>query len=104
MAFGDCTWSTSTPRPAEDRTAEIVADLLRDTSVPLQIGGGVRSETQIEELLASGATAVVVGTRALEDSDWLRARHDDVPERDCGCGRRARPTRRDPRLGAHVTA
>ena len=50
---------------------EIVADLLRDTSVPLQIGGGVRSETQIEELLASGATAVVVGTRALEDSDWL---------------------------------
>ena len=50
---------------------EIVADLLRDTSVALQIGGGVRSETQIEELLASGATAVVVGTRALEDSDWL---------------------------------
>ena len=50
---------------------EIVADLLRDTSVPLQIGGGVRSETQIEELLASGAAAVVVGTRALEDSDWL---------------------------------
>ena len=50
---------------------EIVADLLRDTSVALQIGGGVRSETQIEELLASGATAVVIGTRALEDSDWL---------------------------------
>jgi len=50
---------------------EIVADLLRDTSVALQIGDGVRSETQIEELLASGATAVVVGTRALEDSDWL---------------------------------
>ena len=50
---------------------EIVADLLRDTSVALQIGGGVRSQTQIEELLASGATAVVVGTRAREDSDWL---------------------------------
>jgi phosphoribosylformimino-5-aminoimidazole carboxamide ribotide isomerase len=50
---------------------EVVADLLRDTSVALQVGGGVRSATQIEELLASGATAVVVGTRALEDSDWL---------------------------------
>ena len=50
---------------------DVVTDLLRDTSVALQIGGGVRSETQIEELLGSGATAVVVGTRALEDSDWL---------------------------------
>jgi phosphoribosylformimino-5-aminoimidazole carboxamide ribotide isomerase len=50
---------------------EVVADLLRDTSVALQVGGGVRSATQIEELLANGATAVVVGTRALEDSDWL---------------------------------
>ena len=50
---------------------EVVSDLLRDTSAVLQVGGGVRSETQIEELLASGASAVVVGTRALEDSDWL---------------------------------
>lgn len=50
---------------------EIVAELLRDSTAELQIGGGIRSSTQIEELLASGATAVVVGTRALEDSDWL---------------------------------
>jgi phosphoribosylformimino-5-aminoimidazole carboxamide ribotide isomerase len=50
---------------------DIVAELLRDSTAELQIGGGVRSSTQIEELLASGATAVVVGTRALEDSDWL---------------------------------
>ena len=67
---------------------EIVADLLRDTSVALQIGGGVRSETQIEELLASGATAVVVGTRASQ-SESSSARRDDVPERNSGCGRRA---------------
>ena len=50
---------------------EVVTDLLRDTTVALQVGGGVRSETRIDELLASGATAVVVGTRAIEDSDWL---------------------------------
>ena len=50
---------------------ELVSELLRDTAAQLQVGGGVRSETQIEELLSNGASAVVVGTRALEDADWL---------------------------------
>lgn len=50
---------------------EIVAELMRDTSAELQVGGGVRSSTQVDELLTAGARAVVVGTRALEDADWL---------------------------------
>ena len=50
---------------------EVVNDILRDASTEVQIGGGVRTTSQIEELLASGAQAVVVGTRALEDPDWL---------------------------------
>ena len=50
---------------------DIVAELMRDTSAELQVGGGVRSSTQVDELLAAGARAVVVGTRALEDGDWL---------------------------------
>jgi len=50
---------------------DIVAELMRDTSAELQVGGGVRSSTQVDELLAAGARAVVVGTRALEDADWL---------------------------------
>jgi phosphoribosylformimino-5-aminoimidazole carboxamide ribotide isomerase len=49
----------------------VVADLLREGVADIQVGGGVRSTTQVEELLASGARAVVVGTRALEDADWL---------------------------------
>ena len=49
----------------------VVADLLREASVDVQVGGGIRSTTQVEALLASGARAVVVGTRALEDADWL---------------------------------
>lgn len=50
---------------------DIVAELMRDTAAELQVGGGVRSTTQVEELLSAGARAVVVGTRALEDADWL---------------------------------
>lgn len=50
---------------------DVVAELLRETPTDVQIGGGVRSTTQIEEWVSSGARAVVVGTRALEDADWL---------------------------------
>lgn len=49
----------------------VVADLLREAVADMQVGGGIRSTTQVEELLASGARAVIVGTRALEDADWL---------------------------------
>lgn len=51
--------------------ADLIAELLRDTPAELQVGGGVRHTRQVEELLENGARAVVVGTRALEDADWL---------------------------------
>ncbi len=50
---------------------DVIAELLRDTPAELQVGGGVRHTSQVEDLLANGARAVVIGTRALEDADWL---------------------------------
>jgi len=50
--------------------AGIIRDILRDSAVPVQVGGGVREESRIERLLDDGATWVVVGTRAVEDEDW----------------------------------
>ncbi len=49
---------------------EIIRDILRDSAVPVQVGGGVREESQIDRLLDDGASWVVVGTRAIEDEDW----------------------------------
>jgi phosphoribosylformimino-5-aminoimidazole carboxamide ribotide isomerase len=49
---------------------EIIREILRDSAVPVQVGGGVREESQIERLLDDGASWVVVGTRAIEDDDW----------------------------------
>jgi phosphoribosylformimino-5-aminoimidazole carboxamide ribotide isomerase len=45
--------------------------LLRAAVGDVQVGGGIRTTVQVEEMLANGARAVVVGTRALEDPDWL---------------------------------
>jgi phosphoribosylformimino-5-aminoimidazole carboxamide ribotide isomerase len=52
--------------------ASIVERILSQAVVPTQVGGGVRDEARAHALLAAGAAAVIVGTRALEDPAWLR--------------------------------
>ncbi|HEX3157518.1 MAG TPA: 1-(5-phosphoribosyl)-5-[(5-phosphoribosylamino)methylideneamino] imidazole-4-carboxamide isomerase [Gemmatimonadaceae bacterium] len=52
--------------------AALVRAIAHDTGALVQAGGGVRSEERIEALLDDGVARVVVGTRALEDPDWLR--------------------------------
>ena len=56
----------------------VVRSLLFDSGVPIQVGGGVRTDDLVEELLEAGAMSVIVGTRALEEPEWLAelaARH-----------------------------
>lgn len=56
----------------------LVRDILAESAVPVQVGGGVRSEERAQELFDAGASRVIVGTRALEEEDWiadLAARH-----------------------------
>ena len=53
----------------------VVERLVQAVSIPVQVGGGVRSVHVAEELLAEGADRVVVGTAAAEHvdqlADWL---------------------------------
>ncbi len=52
--------------------AALVGEIVRHGGFDVvQVGGGVRDDDAIERLLDLGATAVVVGTRALEDPEWL---------------------------------
>ncbi len=57
--------------------SEVVSSILRSVSCAVQVGGGIRDETQIEDLIREGVMRVVVGTRAIEDRDWL----SDIVER-----------------------
>lgn len=57
----------------------VVREILHDTMAEVQVGGGVRETDQIDDLLDDGATRVVVGTRALEEPDWLAAIADEYP-------------------------
>lgn len=49
----------------------IVRSLLFDSGIPIQVGGGVRSDELVEELLEAGAASVILGTRAIEEPEWL---------------------------------
>ena len=55
------------------QNAELVREILTHRDADIQVGGGVRSGDDIERLLTEGAERVVVGTRALEEPEWLEA-------------------------------
>ena len=57
----------------------VVRDLLADATATVQVGGGIRETSDIESLFADGASRVVVGTRAIDDPDWLREIADAYP-------------------------
>lgn len=50
-------------------------------SGPVQVGGGLRDEAAIARVLAAGALRAVVGTRAVQDPDWLAAMAKRFPQR-----------------------
>jgi len=49
----------------------VIATILDDADIDVRVGGGVRTTARVEELFAAGARYVTVGTRAVEDPDWL---------------------------------
>ena len=51
--------------------SEVVTSILRSVNCDVQVGGGIRDEQQVEDLLREGATRVIVGTRVIEDPAWL---------------------------------
>ena len=49
--------------------------------VPCQLGGGVRGDETVRQLLDLGIDRLVIGTRGLEDPHWLRQAARANPER-----------------------
>lgn len=49
----------------------IIGDIIRAVPVPVQVGGGVRTDEIADELFEAGAARVIVGTRAVREPEWL---------------------------------
>jgi phosphoribosylformimino-5-aminoimidazole carboxamide ribotide isomerase len=57
----------------------VVRELLRDTPLEAQVGGGLRDTDAVERVLEDGARRVVVGTRAVEDPEWVTELAHEFP-------------------------
>jgi phosphoribosylformimino-5-aminoimidazole carboxamide ribotide isomerase len=53
--------------------AALIAKIIQSTKLSVEVGGGVRSTEDVQELLAAGAKRVVVGTKAIEDWPWFES-------------------------------
>jgi len=48
-----------------------IRSIMQNVSIPVQIGGGLRTEEDIDRMLALGVSAVIVGTMAVKHPDVL---------------------------------
>lgn len=57
----------------------LIREILREQVADVQVGGGLRTSDAVTDTLDAGARYAVVGTRALEDMDWLVEVANDSP-------------------------
>ncbi len=60
---------------------ELLREILLRAGVPAQVGGGVRDDAALDALLEDGADRVVIGTRGVEDIEWLTEQARRAPGR-----------------------
>lgn len=59
-----------------------IREIIRQTSVPVQLGGGIRSAEAVKNMLSLGITRCIIGTRAAEQPEFIRELIDQFgPER-----------------------
>jgi phosphoribosylformimino-5-aminoimidazole carboxamide ribotide isomerase len=76
-------------RPAN---AALIARIIAAVEVPVEVGGGIRTEDDVDAYLRAGASRVIVGTRAAEEPAFLMRLASAHPGRvnlglDCAGGR-----------------
>jgi phosphoribosylformimino-5-aminoimidazole carboxamide ribotide isomerase len=60
---------------------DAVTRIVTKVKVPCQLGGGVRTDSDLEEVFSWGVQRVIIGTRALQEPDWLREVIERYPNR-----------------------
>src|SRR5262245_30798398 len=68
-------------RAGQPVNGEVIRRIVQAVDVPCQVGGGLRTEADIEAMLEAGVARVVLGTRALQDPAWVRQMAQSYPRR-----------------------
>ena len=51
---------------------EVIKEIVNTVNVPIQVGGGIRSIQDVEHKLNLGVTRVIIGTKAVENPQFIR--------------------------------
>jgi len=58
-----------------------VQEILASINIECELGGGIRDEQSVSELLSFGLTRLVIGTSAISDPDWFRQMCQQFPNK-----------------------
>jgi len=50
---------------------EIIKSIIKENNSKIQVGGGIRSENDVEEWIGIGVDKVIIGTAAIEDPEFI---------------------------------
>jgi phosphoribosylformimino-5-aminoimidazole carboxamide ribotide isomerase len=52
---------------------DIIRSIVSAIDMPVEVGGGLRTDEDVRQLLDAGVSRAIIGTRALSDSDGMKA-------------------------------
>jgi phosphoribosylformimino-5-aminoimidazole carboxamide ribotide isomerase len=59
----------------------VIGEIVGASEATVQVGGGLRDRESVESILSQGVERAIVGTRAIDDPDWLAELSVAYPER-----------------------
>lgn len=59
----------------------VVGEIVKALSIPVQLGGGIRSMAYAEDMLSMGVTRIILGTSALADVEFTKSVIQAYPDR-----------------------
>ncbi|WP_371185465.1 1-(5-phosphoribosyl)-5-[(5-phosphoribosylamino)methylideneamino]imidazole-4-carboxamide isomerase [Thalassotalea maritima] len=59
-------------KDSEKRQTKRLGEIISAASIPVQVGGGVRSKTDVQTLLELGASSVVIGSLAIKQPELVK--------------------------------
>lgn len=65
----------------ESNNFESICTIAEQTNVPIQLGGGIRDESTVDQFLAVGIHRLVIGTQAMKDPAWFAVMAKRYPGR-----------------------